>query len=40
MRRVAFYARNLAVPRRRNPGGENFLAGKQIEVDIEYEYDE
>ncbi len=30
MRLVAFYARNLAVPRRRNPANVNVLAGKQL----------
>ncbi|MEM6497271.1 MAG: di-heme oxidoredictase family protein, partial [Pseudomonadota bacterium] len=34
MRLVAFYARNLAVPRRSNPGGANVLAGKQLFNDI------
>ncbi|MEM7748046.1 MAG: di-heme oxidoredictase family protein, partial [Pseudomonadota bacterium] len=34
MRLVAFYSRNLAVPRRRNAGSANVLAGKQLFKDI------
>ena len=34
MRLVAFYARNLAVPRRRNASDPNILAGKQLFGDV------
>ncbi len=34
MRLVAFYSRNLAVPRRRNPGSANVLAGKKLFHDV------